>query len=469
MPTIQFATQSYRHPSLPLSAQRCLNMYSEKQPQDAKSLIPVLGVPGLTSFAVCGTGPIRGMHIMNSILYAVSGGTLYSVSSTGTVTSLGSTIAGTGVVSMSDNGTQLCIVSNPYGYIYTVAGGFQAITSTNFNAADIVTFFDDYFVFNWSGTNKFFLSAILDGTTYSGLDFASAEVQPQNVISIVNQQENLLIFCTGHTETWYDSGALSFPFQRYDGATIERGCTGNQSPVKEDNSVFFLGDDLIYYRLNGIIPVRISTHALEYEWSTYSTVQDCFSFSYTYGGHKFIVVTFPTALRTFVYDISTGLWHERESWDQNNRTYKRWRGNCHVQTYGMNLIGDAINGNIGYLDPTNFTEYGNTIPAELISPPIHSDRKRVFHSGFELDIVAGVGLATGQGSNPYIMLDWSDDGGNTYSPVKPWNSMGVIGQFTQRLRWLRNGQARQRVYRVRITDPVKRTIMAAHADLSVGM
>lgn len=469
MPTIQFATQSYRHPSLPLSAQRCVNMYSEKQPQDAKAPIPVLGVPGLTSFSQCGTGPIRGMHIMADVLYVVSGGTLYSVSNTGVPTALGSTISGRGVVSMSDNGTQLCIVSNPNGYIYTVAGGFQAISSSNFNPADIVTFFDDYFVFNWSGTNKFFLSALLDGTTFSGLDFAAAEVQPQDIVSIVNQQENLIIFCTGHTETWYDSGALSFPFQRYDGATIERGCTGAFTPVKEDNSVFFLGDDLIFYRLNGIIPVRISTHALEYEWNSYPTTSDAFAFSYTYGGHKFVVLTFPSALRTFVYDISTGLWHERISWDQNNQTLGRWRGNCHIYAFNKNLIGDAINGNIGFLDYNNYTEYGNTIPAELISPPIHSDRKRVFHSRFELDIEAGVGLTSGQGANPYIMLDWSDDGGRTYSSIQRWNSMGMIGDYTMRLRWLRNGQARQRVYRIRITDPVKRTIMAAHADLSVGM
>lgn len=429
----------------------------------------MIGVPGLTLFQAVGTGPIRGMYQMAGVLYVVSGGTLWSVPATGNPVALGSTIAGAGVVGMSDNGTQLCVVNGTNGYIYSVTGGFQAITSSNFNAANTVTFFDNYFVFDWKNTNKYFISAILDGTSFSGTDFASAEVQPQNVVSIINQQENLLIFTTGHIETWYDSGAIAFPFQRYDGATIERGCTGSYTPLKEDNSVFFLGDDLIFYRLNGIIPVRISTHALEYEWQTFTTTTDAFTFSYTWGGHKFVVLTFPSALRTFVFDISTNLWHERESWDQNNKTLGRWRGNCHISMFGKELIGDAINGNIGAIDASAYTEYGNTIPMTLVSPPIHSDRKRVFHSRFELDIEAGDGLPAGQGSNPQVMLDWSNDGGRTFSSQQIWNSVGKVGEFTKRMRWLRLGQGRSRVYRVTMTDPVRRVIIAAHADLSVGM
>lgn len=466
---ISFATQSYRHPSLPLSAQQVVNAYAEHQPADAKSQIAVLGVPGLTLFGPAGTGPIRGMHMLGSVLYVVSGKELYSVGNTGVSTWLGSGIFGTGVVSMSDNGTQLAIVNGSNGYIYSATGGFQIISNANFFPANTVTFFDNYFVYDRAGTNQFFISALLDGTSYNGLDFASAEVQPQNVLSIVNQQENLLIFTTGHIETWYDSGAVAFPFQRYDGATIERGATGFYTTLKEDNSVFFLGDDLIFYRLNGIVPVRISTHALEYEWKTYTTVSDAFAFSYTWGGHKFIVLTFPSAARTFVFDIATNLWHERESWDQNNNTLGRWRGNCHISAYNRELIGDAINGNIGYLDATSATEYGNTIRMLLVSPPIHSDRKRVYHSRFELDLESGVGLTSGQGSDPQAMLDWSNDGGRNYTSQQIWHSMGKQGATLTRLRWLRLGQARTRVYRLSITDPVKRVVIAAHADLSVGM
>jgi len=466
---IQFATNSYRSKSLPLSSERAVNVYAEREPPDAKTQVAVFGVPGLSLFATCGTGPIRGAHVMGGVLYVVSGQLLYSVSSAGVSTVLGGSVSGAGTVSMTDNGTQLLILNGTFGYIYTVAGGFQIITSSNFHASSSGTFFDNYFVMAWDGTNKFFISASLDGLTYSGTDFASAEVSPDYVVAIVNQQENLLIFGQTTIETWYDAGTVNFPFQRIDGGTVERGCAAAMSPVKEDNSVFFLGDDRVFYRLDGTIPRRVSTHAIEDAWQNYTFVSDCFTFSYTFDGHKFIVVTFPTANATWVYDISTGLWHERESWDINYNSYGRWRGVCAVNVYNKILVGDAYSGQIGYVNDAIYTEFGNTIQGLMITPIINNDRKRIFMSRFELDLEQGVGTTTGQGANPQVMLDWSDDGGRTFKSPQLWHGMGKIGEYLTRVFWRRLGQFRNRVLRVTISDPVRRTIIAAHADLSEGM
>lgn len=466
---VQFATQSYQSKSLPLSAQRCVNAYAEREPPDAKSDVAVFGLHGLTNFATCGTGPVRGFCVMGGLLYVVSGTTLYSVSSAGVATVLGGAVSGSNQVCMVSNGTQVLILNGTYGYVYTSASGFQVITSSNFHASSQGTFFDNYFVLAWDGTNKFFISGSLDGTSYSGTDFASAEVSPDYVLAIINQQENLLIFGQTTIETWYDAGAVNFPFQRIDGGTVERGCAAPLTPVKEDNSVFFLGDDLVFYRLDGTIPRRISTHAIEDAWQQYSIVSNAFTFSYTFEGHKFIVLQFPTANATWVYDISTGLWHERESWDQNNNSYGRWRGSCSAHIYNKILIGDLYSGQIGYIDNSVNTEFGNTIRALMVAPVVHSDRKRVFFSRFELDIEQGVGNANEPGSNPQIMLDWSDDGGRIFTNPQLWHGMGKIGAYRTRVFWRRLGQSRNRMYRVQISDPVRRTIISAHADQAVGM
>lgn len=467
---IPFATQSYKSNSLPVSAQQCVNMYAEREPPDAKTSVAILGAPGITTFLSAGSGPIRGTHIMNSVLYVVSGNWLYSVDSTNTVRALGGPITESpNMVSMADNGTQVCIVTGVNGYIYASTGGFQQISSANFHPANTVTFFDNYFVFDWVGTNKYFISSILDGLTYTGLDFASAEVDSDFVLATINQQENLLIFGERTIETWYDAGATSFPFQRYDGATIQRGCAAALTPIKEDNSVFFLGDDLIFYRLNGIIPVRVSTHAIEYAWGQYTTVSDAYCFSYTTAGHKFVVLTFPTASATWVYDISTNLWHERVSWNSSNTSMGRWRATILISYLNRLIVGDIIDGSLGMLSNTTFTEYGNTMQGMLVAPPIHSDRKRIFHNVLELDMETGVGTAVSAGSDPQVMLDWSDDGGRTYSGLQLWRSLGKIGKYKTRLRWLRLGQSRQRTYRVTISDPVKRTLIAANAEFSIGM
>lgn len=466
---IQFATKTYKSKSLLISSERLVNAYPEREPEDAKTQVAVLGAPGLTAFATCGVGPVRGLHVMNDTLYVVSGQSLYSVDLNGNATVLGIGIGGSNHVSMADTGTQLCIVNGTNGYIYSSTLGFVLISDPNFHPAQTVTFFDNYFVFDWKGTNKFFISNSLDGTTYSGTDFASAEVQSDFVLAIVNQQENLEIYGETSIETWYDAGAVNFPFLRVDGATIERGCAAALTPIKEDNSVFFLGDDKIVYRLNGIQPVRVSDHGVEDAIQGYTTISDAFTFSFTFEGHKFIALIFPSANASWLYDISTGFWHERESWDQNNNTYGRWRGNCSAACYNKVLIGDAYSGQVGVLDASAFTEFGNTMQAIYSSPPIHVDRKRIFMTCLELEFEGGVGLATGQGSNPKVMLQWSKDGGRTWSAQQPWNALGAIGAYQTRMRWLRMGQSRDWRFKVTISDPVRRNLVTARADMSLGM
>lgn len=470
MAVIQFATNSYRSDALQLSAQRVVNLYAESEPENAKSRVAVFGSPGLTAFATLGGGPVRGLHVMSGVLYGVSGATLFSVSSAGAVTTLGTGIGGLNRVSMADNGVQLVIVNGTSGYVFSNSTNLMTpITDPAFNAAKTVTFFDNVFVYDWSGTNKVFISNSLDGTSYNGLAFQAAEVTSSFVLNTVNQQETLLIITGDHIETWYDAGSPIFPFLRVDGATIERGCAAANTVVKEDNAVFFLGDDLVFYRLQGVQPTRVSTHAIEGAWRGYPTVADAFAFSYTFQGHKFVAVTFIGANASWHYDISSGMWHERESWDANSNSLGRWRGNCHATCYGLELIGDAFSGQVGFLDKTSYTELGTTMRGHAISAPLHQDRKRITVAKLELDFRSGVGIASGQGSNPQVMLDWSKDGGETFSSIQQWQSMGAIGAYLTRLRWLRMGQARQWVFRYTITDPVARTMIAANADIAAGL
>lgn len=464
---VQFGTNSYRAESLAVSAQRCVNFFAEKQPPDAKTPVALYGAPGIVLFATCGTGPIRGMDTMGSVLYVVSGERLYSVSSTGAVTDIGGNISGTGVVSMDNNGSELVIVNGTNGYLYSTTLGFVLITDTDFNAADTVTFFDQRFVFDEKGTNRFFISASLDGTSYSASEVASAESRPDNVVAVVLNSQVLYVFGETSIETWQNVGAANFPFERVPGGVIERGLAAPHCTAKEDNTIFFLGEDRVFYRIDGLTPKRVSTHAIEHEWAGYGTISDAFAFTYDFHGHKWVFVTFPTENATWVYDAATGLWHERESWDQNGTSLGRWMGNAHAHAYGYSLIGDAFSGRIGYLDHRVYTEFGNTIRSYAISPPIHADRQRIFMSRFEVDIDAGVGLTTGQGSDPQIMMRYSDDGGRTWSR-EMWRDIGAIGKYKTRARWLRLGQFRQRVIEISISDPVQRTIIAAHADLEVG-
>ena len=206
-----------------------------------------------------------------------------------------------------------------------VSAGAAIIDPANFLAqigapafvpANVVAYMDGYFVFNAAGTRQFFLSGINDGTQYSGLDFATATANTGSVLTVVNFHEQLLIMTDKPSiEVWYDSGAAAFPFQRYDGAYIQRGIAAPLAFCSEDNTVFWMGDDGILYRLNGFLPQRISTFAMEHAWAQYpQRYLDCFMFVLDQEGHKFVVCQFPSGAQTWVYDISTQLWHQRESW-----------------------------------------------------------------------------------------------------------------------------------------------------------
>lgn len=472
MPALLYATESYRSYSLPLSAQRVVNMFAEAEHLDAKSQIPLFGSPGLTLRAICGTGPVRWGYVCKGITYFVSGGGFYSVSGSiaTQLNASGPAIAGTGTVSIADNGEQICIVNGTSGYIYTISSGtFEQITDPNFYPANTVTYFDTYFVFDKAGTNEFFLSNPNNGLIYNGLLFASAEAESDLMTGVATNLELLFLFGQKHIEMWYDAGAPDFPFQRYAGGVITRGCVSPYTIIRQDDALFFLSSDGKFYRLQGSTPIVVSTPPIEALIATAPDITTAFCFTYTFNGHKMVHLTIPSINASLVWDIQTNRWHERESRDSLSDNLGRWRGNCAVQTPNQILVGDYYTGTVYLLDWNNYTENGNPMIASATSAPLHADKKRVFISRLEFDFEQGVGVTTGQGQDPQVMLEISKDGGRTWITLQPWRSLGRIGQYLARQRYLRLGQAWVFVTRFSISDPVKRVMINAHADISVGM
>lgn len=462
MPDIQIATQSYRSASKRLSVQRLINGFAEPQPGDAKSAVAVFGSPGIDDFVTCGVGPIRGFFTMNGVGYTVSGQSLYSFDADANTTLLGSGIAGSAPVSIDGNAFELSIVNGTQGFNYNVGSAtFAQITDPDFVPANTVAFLDGYFAYDRVDTNQFVLSNLYDGTAFSALDYSAAESSPDRVKAVVRDLGLLTIFGETTIERWVHTGALSFPFQRSQSPTTPRGIAGARAFVKEDNATYFIGEDKTFYRLSGQTPVRVSNHAIEDEWGRYGDISDAFCFSFGSAGHKFVAVQFPTARKTWLCDIATGhRWHERQSFDAGGAEAP-WRINCALEAFGNTYVGDANSGRIGIINPETYTEFDDPIALVMVFPTVHGDGKRVFFPELEIEVETGVGIASGQGEDPQYMLDWSDDGGRTWSAAQLWQSAGRIGAYRQRLRWLRLGQAFERTFRLRISDPVQRAVLKA--------
>lgn len=429
--------------------------------------------PGLRLLATAGSGPIRGLWQHGTNGYVVSGNEFYKIDSSYTVTLLG-TVSGSGPVSMSDNGTQIFIACNPDGFIYnTSTGVFGQITDIDFPGAVTVGYLDGYFVFNEPNSQKLWITQLLDGTSIDPLDFASAEGSPDGITAIIVDHRQLWVFGNNSVEVWYDTGATDFPLQRVDGAFNEIGCAAPYSIAKMDNGIFWLGSDArgrgIVYRSTGYSGQRISTHAVEWRIQSYGDISNAIGYTYQQDGHSFYVLTFPSAGYTWVYDVATQAWHERAS--GNNNEY-RHRSNCQMSFNNEVVVGDFENGNVYAFDLNVYADNGSIqkwLRSWRALEPGKNNLKRTTHHGLQLDCESGVGLdGEVQGSDPQVMLRWSDDGGNTWSN-EHWAPMGKIGETYQRVFWRRLGMTlklRDRVYEISGTDPVKIAISGAELIIS---
>lgn len=461
--------------SLNAAASRMVNLFPEIIPEQGKEPAFLTRAPGLRKLATIGPGPIRGLYVLKNYLYVVSGNTLYKVDKNYNSVSVGNVSSVNSPVSIADNGNQLFIACNPEGYIYdTVGNSFSQITDTDFAGASTVGYLDGYFVFSQPNSQSIWVTELFDGSSIDALDFASAEGAPDNVVGLIVDHREVWIFGESSLEVFYNVGnGPNFPLQRIQGAFAEIGCVAPYSINKMDNGIFWLGKDSeghgIVYRSQGYSGQRISTHAMEWQIQQYGDLSDAVGYAYQQEGHSFYVLIFPSANTTWVYDASTQLWHERAGFF--NGEFVRHRSNCHQFFNSLNIVGDYQNGNIYAFDTQVYADNGKTqkwLRSWRALPTGKNDLRRTTQHSLQLDCETGVGLNTGQGEDPQVMLRWSDDGGHTWSN-EHWVSIGEIGEFSKRAIWRRLGMTmkiRDRVYEISGTDPVKITILGAEILIS---
>ncbi len=460
MPRVPFAFQSYDHESAPLSSQRLVNCFAEQQPRDAKTPIAILPRPGKKTFASSvGTGPIRGLHQMKDVGYAVSGTRLYSFDASGVETDLGSIgINATGLVSMDDNGNQLVVVNDNDGYVYDrLLNTLTQITDPDFPSVNGVAQIDGYHIYPKLNSDQWIISEQRDPTDYDPLQFATAEGAPDNLVAILVDQRQLLLFGQRTTEFWYNSGS-SFPFDRISGGYLQVGLASKFGATRVDNTVYWPGNDGTVYRLAALAAQRVSTHAVEQAILARAAPGAAEAMAFRQKGHHFYLLRYPGE-KTVAYDAATNVWHDWQSYGKLD-----FEGCCNVRVYGRDIIGDPNAGVLYELDPDTYDDDGDPIIWQATSAPYYATGRRAFMASFEAVFETGVGLTAGQGSDPQVMMQFSDDGGRTWSP-EFWRPLGAIGDYKARVVWRRLGSFRERVIRLTISDPVVRRLLGANADI----
>lgn len=463
---IPFVGPAYETRSPNQSAQRLVNWYVESTEQGGKTQFTLYPTPGLRLGVSVGTGPIRGaIEVNKDHVYVISGGEVYRISPGFGATKAGDLVTITGAVGLAYNGRQILIVDGVRGYIVdTQDNTVKQVTDVDFpTGVTWAQYLDQYFVVGGDGSGRFYISDIGDGSKWVGTEYANAEGDPDPLIAGVVNFRELILFGTNSFEIWINTGNITFPIERTGNAFGETGCAAVNSLRKFAGDIIWLGKDRngdgVVWRMNGYTPTRVSNHALEWEISQYSRIDDAIAFTYQMGGSAWYVLQFPSADRTWVYNINGNYWHEWLSFDSLTGQYHRHRSNSHFMLGRDHVVGDWGNGNLYVLDPEIYTDNGQMIRRLRSTYAEDSDLMRVFYASLQLDLQAGVGLVDGQGSDPKMMLRWSNDG-HTWSNTRV-APMGKTGEYGARCIWNRLGNGRARIWEISITDPVNAVVLGA--------
>ena len=476
----------YVSDSLPLSNQRCLNAYVDI-PQAATLSDAILkGTPGITQVATSGTErqTNRGSHVKEGLPYFINGEVLYRLDKT--VSGLGTDlftlvplgdIPGVAMCSFADNGKQLIILDTlGAGYIVDESAGtvFQAITDVDFTTTNgtpqYVVYVDSFFVVT-TDAKKIIKSAANDGLVWSALDFASAAADPDAIVAPIVVKNKLMITGTETIEGFDNLGLSGFPFQR-NGLFVQKGCFAPLSLVNINDNLMFIGGGVdespAIWTLNGSTPQKVSTTAIDEKLQTFTQAEiaQSFAVSYAQAGAYFVEFSLPSV--TFVYDIITQLWHERESQiivGEGRTQNIRHRVNALSTAYGRIFVADSQDGRIGVLSLDTYTEYGNPILRAFALQPFADMGNSISVNSVELTMESGVGNEAQP--DPEIRMSSSVDGKKFNNPIPAL--MGKIGEYDIRQIWRRLGRfPRLGVLFFEFSDPCKFRALKLRMNVKQG-
>lgn len=318
---------------------------------------------------------------------------------------------------------------------------------------------DEFGLVLQQSSQVWFSSAVSNLSSWPQLSFASTTGNQNNAIGIVSVHRELFILGTQTTEIWDNAGTNNFTWGRNTSAFIEYGCAAVSSIAKADNAFFFLAQSIsggtTVMRMEGYNPKLISNSAINYQISTYTVVSDAIGFTYQQEGHEFYVLTFPTAGITWVYDISTGQWHQRQSLISGNQT--KWIPTSHTFNYNLHLVGDPSTGNIYFLDMANYTDNGSAITRTMISHPFYAAGAWLYLDNVQIDFDT---TPTTDLANWSLFI--SRNGGNVFGSAKIAVPQ-VDSNGMYRVYWNRLGQAHAYGIKIQTSANMKCIILGASA------
>jgi len=361
---------------------------------------------------------------------------------------------------------QLGVASGGNAYVFNLTTNF--LTKVLTGECNQIGMLDEYLIALNQTTGRLRLSNLNDGSTWDPTQFALRSAQPDPWVAMVVNAPDIFLIGANSGDVWFDAGTAPFPLAARQGLNIPFGIIAPFSLVNIAGRMFWLsgnkeGNGLVVATEGyGVKPV--STTELDNAIAGYArtaTITDAEAFAFQMVGHTFYVLRFPAANATWLYDLTTGVWTELGTWNSSRGDYDVWHPRFHLAAYGLHITGESSTGALSLLDVTYGTEADGSVIRRLRRGPILiNDMKRQSISRFELVLEPGIGLQSGQGSNPLAMGRFSMDGGKTWGNERLCGT-GFIGQYNRKVYWNRHGSPYMYVPEVTFTDPIPWRIIDA--------
>ena len=440
VPDLNIVTTTIRRARGNLPQMPLVNMFSEAAITEPRQFA-LQSFPGLTVTTTLGAGPVSAMlqsgGVLAGALTAISASTLY----VGGV-ALGA-VAGSGAASLAGNEMGVVGAAGAVASFYD-GSMFSAISFPD--GQPIIKVFEQggRFLFipvagqDWYWTAPYADMLVAGVFTVDGLDFASAESEPDQLLDGLVIGDSPILFGANTIEFWTKTGDLDLPYVPVEGRTFQKGVRATGCAALFDNTFGWVSPDNIVY-IAGNVPQRISDAGIEELIAASAT---CRVDSYFFEGHEFLKVGLDDV--TVEFDAQTRQWNERKTGVAN------FRGGPVV---AGPLFGSATDGSVyelsGWTDLDGYHE-------------------RSFCAGFTLNggavRIANVRLRTNPGQTEYLTGNYTDptvelfqsyDGGQTFEDALP-EQLGEQGEYRKEVEWRALGivDAPGPLFRFRVTDPV---------------
>lgn len=443
------------------SAGRLINAYAEPLGKDigAGKGVAVPSVvwrrsPGLSLFKVSSGSTYRGGIQVASTFYTAWDGLVYSYTSAGVETHVG-TLTGTDKCFWARNNAanpDIIVVSPGNGAFSITASAVSSFADADLPAPNDVFFQDGYFFFT-IGDGRIFATGI-NAVTVSALDFATAEAKADSLLRGVPYNGQAYFFGPETVEVWSDTAnASGFPYSR--SAVINRGLAGRYALAGYEDgfggSLIWVAENNTVVRLNGYQAEKISPPDLDRLIEAVEDKETLEASVYVAGGAPRWVLSCETF--TWEFNLHTEKWSERKSYG-----LERWKGTQFKYIFGKWIGGCSDSSNLVYVDDLAYDEVGDPLTFIVESGPVSNFPVRTQVARADFAFSPGTGIATGAEpyqTEPVCYIAWSRDGGGNWSnPLE--RELGPQSVYSRRQYVTRCGLSGPFGHRWRLTvyDPV---------------